>query len=224
MAKSPDTTTTSEVHPLTGSSPPSGQVPAFEPVQLGLEASRLPQEAGGDFGSYHREILHLYERMQSDPTIEDDDAAEPLMARWAEIDEMAMANQPRTLADAIGALRYARREHHQFAIEADEREGRETDTGDRLIQHLLDGAIAVLSRDVQTDVATPVDQPSDVASHVCTFEEAAELDFMPMAGLTVPTKSEWLKLSETHLPFARNGVPRERQEQRGADCVPRFLG
>ena len=62
------------------------------------------------------------------------------MDRWGEIDRIAMAARPTTLAGAISCLEYARREHVQFGM----CDGKLEDPGDLLILSLINGVIGAL--------------------------------------------------------------------------------
>lgn len=90
------------------------------------------------FTGYSDAILALHEAIATDPG---ESAADRLIDRWGEIDRMALAGCPTTLAGAAGALRYARREFVQFSMEDNETAD---NPSHRLILHLVDGAIAVL--------------------------------------------------------------------------------
>lgn len=171
---------------------------AHDQVALGPEAASMPQVSLGNFGRYHTEILQVHADLKASDG--SDAAAAALMDRWAIIDSMAMADQPRDLADALGALLYARREHHQFAIEPRQDTGTDPDKGDALILHLLDGATAVLQRVVQTEAAAaPLAQ-----GHICTTEEAAEISFEAWTGeCLVPSNADWPEIGADHLPSAR---------------------
>ncbi len=93
------------------------------------------------FTRYGAEILALHAAIDA---CESDEASDRLMDRWGAIDAQAMVGRPMTLAGALGALEYARREIHQFHVAASEGIGDEVCPGDRLVLHLLDGAIGVL--------------------------------------------------------------------------------
>ena len=90
------------------------------------------------FTTYHQRIVDLHAAID---TGLGDEAADPLMDAWGAIDREALAGQPVTLAGAAGALEMARREFVQFKIF--EQEGT-ADPSNRLILHLLDGALGVL--------------------------------------------------------------------------------
>ena len=157
-------------------------------IALGLDAACLPQIPGGNFGAYHRAVLETHRAMEALPPEATDADAVVFMDRWADIDRMAMADRPKTFADAIGALHYARREHHQFNIETRDGTDSEPCPGDRLILHLLDGAITVLQRVVQEDAAR---EELARPGHTCTLDEAAEIDFEPVDfGTFVPDSNE----------------------------------
>ena len=103
-------------------------------------AASAPALAGSSdpFATYHQRILALHQTVN---TGLGDDAAAPLFAAWGAIDREALAGRPTTLAGAVGALEYARREFVQFEMEDME----ETDNpSHRLILHLLDGTLDVL--------------------------------------------------------------------------------
>ena len=74
----------------------------------------LPVAAHPDpFTRYGVEILTLQAAVETGCP---DDEAERLMDRWTEIDRLALAGQPTTLAGALGALEMARREFSQFQV------------------------------------------------------------------------------------------------------------
>jgi hypothetical protein len=175
-------------------------------IALGIETICLPDEIGGNFASYHRGVLEACTAIEALPPGATDADADVHMDRWAEIDPMAMADQPRTFADAIGALAYARREFHQFHIEAAEDLGEEPCRGDKLTLHLLDGAITVLQRVVQEDAA-----PAGLAlakGRLATIAELADADFEPWAvsDFEPHTNAEWAKLANPNLVSARIAV------------------
>lgn len=117
----------------------------------GLPLAAMAGTAGADpFTRYGAEILALHAAIDA---CDSDAASDPLMDRWGEIDAQAMAGRPTTLAGALGALEYARREVHQFHIVAVEAIGDDVCPGDRLVLHLIDGAIAVLRQGVGGGVA-----------------------------------------------------------------------
>ena len=108
----------------------------------GLSVAAMAAASRPDpFRRYGDEILALHAAINA---CGDDAASDPLMDRWGEIDAQAMARRPTTLAGALGALEMARREIHQFRIETREDIGSEIDPSDRLVLHLIDGAIGVL--------------------------------------------------------------------------------
>ena len=75
----------------------------------------------------------------------DDAAAGVLLDAWQEINRRAMETTASTLDDAIACLEYARSEHVQCNMDEDEEEY-DFDPRQRLILHLLDGALGVLRR------------------------------------------------------------------------------
>ena len=108
----------------------------------GLPLAAMSAAAHADpFTRYGDAILALHAAIEA---CETDEASGPLMDRWGDIDAQAMAGRPTTLAGALGALEYARREFHQFHAAAVDDIGDDVSPGDRLVLHLLDGAIAVL--------------------------------------------------------------------------------
>ena len=90
------------------------------------------------FAMYHQRILTLHAAIEADPG---DDEAERMMDCWGDIDREALAGRPTTFAGAAGALEMARREFVQFKLFAHEGP---TDPSNRLILHLIDGALGVL--------------------------------------------------------------------------------
>ena len=110
-----------------------------------LTAAQAPE---GTFAACHAEVLRLHAQINAEA---DDDAANLLMDRLAEIDRKVLAERPTTLSDAVAALMYARRENFQYAIEVSQQTESLPDRSAALIQHLLDGAIAVLNRPVVDD-------------------------------------------------------------------------
>ena len=113
----------------------------------GLPIATLAATRQADpFTNYGAEVVALHEAMSALPPDAPDADSDAFMDRWGAIDAEAMAGQPTTFAGAAGALEYARREFVQFHVEPREDGGREIDPGDKLILHLIDGAIAVLRR------------------------------------------------------------------------------
>ena len=106
-----------------------------------VPATALAHSATPDpFTGYHREILDLF-AANSAREDESDEAAVPFMERWEEIDELGRTTRPTTLAGALGALEWARREHVQFNMSDDEADA---DPCNSLILALFDGALGVL--------------------------------------------------------------------------------
>ena len=123
---------------------------------LPLTSVALPALAAAPadpFAGFHAEIRALHETMEGLPDGMADADLDALMDRWGEIDARAMANQPTTFAGAAGALEYARREFVQFHLEPRSDGGSRLDPGDKLILHLMDGAIAVLRQAIAGGVA-----------------------------------------------------------------------
>ncbi len=111
-----------------------------------VPAAALANSAAADpFIGYHREILDLF-ATNSAREDESDEAAEPFMERWEEIDGLGRTTRPTTLAGALGGLEWARREHVQFNMSDDEADG---DPCNGLVLALLDGAIGVLRQAVE---------------------------------------------------------------------------
>ena len=103
-----------------------------------------PASAGIDpFPGHHRELVALLATIDEGEASEDE--KDLLMDRWNEIDRLAMATKPTTLAGVVACLEYARREYVQF-----EADGDPNDFGERLMLALLDNAIGGL-RGVASD-------------------------------------------------------------------------
>ena len=116
-----------------------------------VPATALANPATADpFTGYHREILDLFAANEAREDTSDE-AAEPFMERWEEIDDLGRTTRPTTLAGALGALEWARREHVQFNMDDDEADG---DPSNSLVLALLDGAIGVLRQAVAGGVAS----------------------------------------------------------------------
>ncbi len=116
-----------------------------------VPATALANPATADpFIGYHREILDLF---AANDAIEDltDEAAKPNMQRWQEIDDLGRTTRPTTLAGALGALEWARREHVQFNMGEDEADA---DPCNSLVLALIDGAIGVLRQAVSGGVVS----------------------------------------------------------------------
>ena len=109
-------------------------------------SNRVPAGSVDPFTTFHQRIVAVLAAIEAPGTEEEE--ANRLMDRWAEINREAMAARPVTLAGAIGALEYARREFHQFHIETREDIGGQPCPGDTLVLHLLDGALGVLRQAV----------------------------------------------------------------------------
>ena len=176
---------------------------AHDVGHLEVEAACIPPEVRGNFVAYHHAILEAHAAMEAMPPGATDADADPFMERWGDIDRMALADRPRSLSDAIGALAYARREFYQFHIESTEHLGEEPCPGDRLIQHLLDGAAAVLNRVVQTDAADGLARRA--SEETATISQMADLEFEPwdFEGWTPPTDEGWTGLANPYLITSR---------------------
>ena len=105
-------------------------------------SSRALAGSADPFATYHQRIVAVLAAIEAPGTEEEE--ADRLMDRWADINREAMGTRPVTLAGAVGALEYARREFHQFHIETREDMGGQPCPGDTLVLHLLDGALGVL--------------------------------------------------------------------------------
>ena len=103
-------------------------------------SSRALAGSADPFATYHQRIIDLHALIDADPG---EDEAERMMDAWGDIDRKALAGRPTTFAGAAGALAMARREFVQFKLFAHEGP---TDPSNRLILHLIDGAISVLQQ------------------------------------------------------------------------------
>ncbi len=101
------------------------------------------------FTGYHQEVVDLQARMLLLP----EDEADHLWARWKDIDDLVLTSQPTTIAGAVGALDYARRELHQFRVENKE----DPNPTEILVLHLIDGALGVIRPQNGTPVVAAAD-------------------------------------------------------------------
>lgn len=113
----------------------------FAAASAGAVSARALVGSADPFIGYHGWILALHAAINAGPG-----EAEAVMDALGDIDREAMAGRPTTLAGAAGALQMARRESVQFRTFDEEDTA---DTTNRLILHLLDGAMGVLGQAVE---------------------------------------------------------------------------
>ena len=172
---------------------------AHDRVHLGLEVECLP-EADSDFGKYHREILRLHAEINDGDLTEDE--ANVRMDRWGAIDRLALSTLATTIPDAVACLAYARREFIQFEMKGGEGDD---NPSHRLVLHLLDEALAALSRG-EPALGAPIEPAISDSEERATVSQMADLEFeaWDMEGFTPPANAERGGVfAETHLATSR---------------------
>lgn len=143
---------------------------------ISAEADAIEAACADPFSAYHLEIVGIQEALTASTVKEDDDR---LMKRWGEIDQEALVRRPKTLSGALGALEYARREHHQFNVEASQDLKCEVDPTNLIVLHLLDGALEVMRRSFGASAAAgdlrSVPLAAGFASILCSPEASRDV-------------------------------------------------